>query len=151
MTALWRDKALQDALRCRWNSLRAAGAPLDIARIEAKIDAWTKHIATAKARDIKQWNNIGLWVWPNNYIGGSWADEVTYLRYWLRKRLAWLDANLSGSCPSVPAPPAVSPIAAPAYVRPRNMREPYLGRDAPDYVPIEGNVGGSLASYACPQ
>jgi hypothetical protein len=31
------------------------------------------------------------------------------------------------------------------------MREPYIGRDAPDYVPIEGNVGGSLATWACPR
>ncbi len=151
MTALWRDKALQDTLRCRWNTLRASGGPLDIARIEAKIDTWGKYIATAKTRDNNQWKNIGLWVWPNNYIGSSWANEVTYLRYWLRKRLAWLDANLSGSCPSVPAPPAVSPIASPPYVPPRNAREPYIGRDAPDYVPIEGNVGGQLATWACPR
>ena len=151
MGAFWRDASVQNALRCRWNAIRAAGAPLDIARIEAKIESWTRYISTAKTRDNNEWRNIGLWVWPNNYIGASWANEVTYLRYWLRKRLAWLDANLRGTCASVPAPPAVSPIPAPPYVPPRNARDPYPGRDAPDYVPIEGNVGGNLASWACPR
>jgi hypothetical protein len=131
MTALWRDKALQDALRCRWNTLRAAGGPLDIASIEAKIDSWSRHIATAKARDNNQWKNIGLWVWPNNYIGSSWANEVTYLRYWLRKRLAWLDANLNVNCPCVPAHHGVSHIDSRPYVAARIMREPYIGGEGP--------------------
>jgi hypothetical protein len=151
MGALWRDAGLQNALRCRWNTLRAAGGPLDITRIEAKLESWTRHIATAKARDNMKWRNIGLWVWPNNYIGATWANEVSYLRYWLRKRIAWLDANLQGSCPSVPAPAAVAGIAPPPYVAPRNAREPAPGRDAPDYVPIEGAVSGQLGAWACPR
>ena len=57
----------------------------------------------------------------------------------------------AAAAPRCPRRPRCRSIAAPPYVRPRNMREPYLGRDAPDYVPIEGNVGGSLASWACPR
>ena len=107
-----------------------------------------RHRQDPRQQPVEQRRPVGL---AQQLHRPSWANEVTYLRYWLRKRLAWLDANLSGSCPSVPAPPAVSPIASPPYVPPRNAREPYIGRDAPDYVPIEGNVGGQLATWACPR
>ena len=97
--ALLKDAEVKDSLRCRWNTLRAAGGPLDLARLEDKIAAFSRHMKTAKARDQERWRNIGAWIWPNNYIGASWTDEVTYLRYWLRKRLAWLDQSLAGTCP----------------------------------------------------
>jgi hypothetical protein len=139
------------AVRCRWNALRAAGGPLALARLEDKIEAFAKHIGKAKARDVERWKNIGFWVWPNNYIGGSWQDEVTYLRYWLRKRLGWLDGALPGQCAETPAPGPVELIPSPPKVMERNMREPFIGRDAPVYIPIEGQLPANLAPYACPR
>jgi CotH kinase protein len=149
--ALYKKPAFIAAVRCRWNALRAAGGPLALARLEEKIEAFAKHIAKAKARDVERWKNIGFWVWPNNYIGGSWQDEVTYLRYWLRKRLAWLDGALPGQCADTPEPGPVELIPAPPKVMERNMREPYIGRDAPVYIPIEGQLPANLAAYACPR
>ena len=151
MAALVNHPEFKDALRCRWNSLRAAGGPLDLERLEQKITAFSQHIGKAKARDQMRWHNIGAWIWPNNYIGGSWADEVTYLRYWLRRRLSFLDKSLPGTCAAVPAPAAVSLIAAPPKVMESNTRMPYLGRDAPVYIPIEGPLPANLASWACPK
>jgi hypothetical protein len=141
----------KDAVRCRWNSLRAPGGPLDLDHMEKTIMAFAQHISRAKARDGERWHNIGAWVWPNNYIGGTWDDEVTYLRYWLRRRLSWLDKSLTGTCPAVPAPPAVTLIASPPHVMESNTRMPYIGRDAPEYIPIEGPLPANLASWACPK
>jgi hypothetical protein len=151
LAKLVNHQEFKDALRCRWNTLRAAGGPLDIDHIEKLITAFTQHITRAKMRDQEKWQNIRMWVWPNNYMGGSWADEVTYLRYWLRRRLSWIDKSMTGVCAAVPAPPAVSLIPAPAFVKETNMRDPYLGRDAPTYIPIEGTLPANLASWACPK
>jgi hypothetical protein len=148
---LWKDPGFQNDLRCRWNTLRAAGGPLDVAHIEMLLDAFGKHIATAKARDIKRWKNIGFWVWPNNYIGATWENEVAYLRYWIHQRLAWLDKSLPGTCASVPAPSAVSKLPSPPAIEPRNAREPYAGRDAPVYIPIEGPVPAQYSTWGCPK
>jgi hypothetical protein len=149
--ALFKDPEFVQAMRCRWNGLRATGGPLDLARIDAKLAAFEKHMGQAKARDLARWRNIDLWVWPNNFIAGSWADEVKYLRYWLRRRLAWIDQNLPGQCAATPAPGPVELLPPPPKGMERNAREPYLGRDAPAYIPIEGNLPANLASWACPR
>ena len=65
-----KDAAVANQLRCRWNGSRTTG-PLDIARIEARIDAFATHLRTAKARDSAKWKNIGVYVWPNNYVGAT--------------------------------------------------------------------------------
>jgi hypothetical protein len=148
--AFFKDPAFTAAMRCRYQELRAPGGPLDVDRMEEKLAKFGKHVARAKGRDGERWKNLDLWVWPNNFIGGSWDAEVKYLRYWLRKRLAYLDRSLPGQCTSVPAPPAVAPSAAPPHMPERNEREPAPGRDAPAYVPIEGPVPTGLASWACP-
>ncbi len=33
-------------------------------------------------------------MWPNAYIGQTYADEVGYLKTWLTQRLAWMDASM---------------------------------------------------------
>jgi hypothetical protein len=148
---LFQDPSFNDDMRCRWNKIRAAGGPLDVARIDEKIDAFVKHMGAAKQRDQQRWKNIGAWIWPNNYIGGSWADEVTYLRYWLRRRITFMDASLPGRCPTVPTPAAVTPIPAPPNMMESNVRMPYPGRDAPVYVPIDTQLAGTNAVWSCPR
>jgi len=150
-----RDPTFTSELRCRWHQLRADGGPLDIKHLEGLIDAFVAHIKTAKARDATRWNNIGRLVWPNNYVGATWTDEVSYLRYWLRKRIAWMDAGgLKGACSTIPAPPAVPPIPQPPPTS-DDMRmaqatasppQFFPGQNAPTFIPL---AGGDPA-WACP-
>jgi hypothetical protein len=150
---VFEDPAFVGEARCRWQALRAPGAPLDVANIDAKIAAFAGEIAAAKRRDEARWGTVGKYVWPNNYVGATWSDEVTYLRAWIRRRLAWLDANLPGSCAGEPTPPAVAPLSYPAPVAlPRRTPEPGLPMQTPAFVPPEGTpTDASLASYACPK
>jgi hypothetical protein len=151
------DPTFQNELRCRWHELRRPGAPLDIARIESKIDAFAAHIKAAKTRDARRWGNIGKFVWPNNYIGATWEDEIAYLRFWTRKRLAWVDAKLRGQCPSIPAPPAVSAVPQPPNKPNDNRfaeamaRPPQIDptKDPPTFVPVD-NPAGIDPKWACP-
>jgi hypothetical protein len=94
---LWTDRAFQRAVRCRWQALRRG--PLSLDWMYGKIDAWVKHVAAAEARDHRRWKTIGVKLWPNPLpIPGSYAGEISYLKDWLAKRVAWLDANLPGAC-----------------------------------------------------
>jgi hypothetical protein len=147
--AIFTDPAFTGDVRCRYQQLRRPGGPLDVARVEAKIDAFGRHIERAKVRDQTRWNNIGRHVWPNNYVGPTWADEVRYLKFWFRKRLAWLDRNLPGASAAEPPPPAVAPMTAPAPAREAALRTVGSGQ-APVYIPIEGPVDPAYTSFACP-
>jgi hypothetical protein len=145
------DPAFQNDMRCRWNSLRANKGALDIARIEERIDAFVQHVKPAKARDTAKWKNIGVYVWPNNYVGATFEDEVKYLKFWIRTRLAWVDAKLPGKCPSMPAPPAVAQIEAPPSVKVDRTKEAYGGEGALrslDYVDI---LKDTSPVFSCPK
>jgi hypothetical protein len=37
-------------------------------------------------------------VWPNNFIGNTYQEEVDFLKSWIGERLAWMDANMFGTC-----------------------------------------------------
>jgi hypothetical protein len=150
------DPQFANDMKCRWYELRKPGGPLDVARIEAKIDAFAAHIKTAKARDGKKWGNIGKFVWPNNYIGATWEDEVSYLKYWIRKRLSWVDKTLKGQCMIQPMPAAVTALPQPPN-KPNDMRAleatakpPQLNvmTDPTAFIPLDG--AGVDPKLACP-
>jgi hypothetical protein len=145
---LFADPTLRSETSCRYRSLRRPGGPLDVARIEAKIDAFAKAIAPAKARDQARWKNVGVYFPPSNYVGPTWGDEVQYLKYWIRRRLAWLDTNLPGTCDAMPAPPPLSALAPPPPIKETALRT--AGAPIPVYIPIEGPVDPAYAKYACP-
>jgi hypothetical protein len=95
-TRLWGDPAFQAALKCRWLELRKG--PLAKAWLDARIDGWVAQLKDAERRDHARWPVIGMKIFPNYYSGATYADEVAWMRDWIGKRLAWLDANLPGVC-----------------------------------------------------
>ena len=77
----------------QWNQLKADGI----------FTTWLGSInAQAAALELSQANNFGRWpmlgvkVWPNPQVAGSYDGEVAYLTNWLRTRIAYLDAQLNG-------------------------------------------------------
>jgi hypothetical protein len=148
--ALWADPNLHNEMRCRYLELRKTGGPLDVARIEAKLDEFSRHTTRAKMRDQARWMNIAKYIWPNNYLGPTWADEVRYLKFWIRRRLAFLDASLPGTCSTMPNPSSVMQMTYTPPVRETVARTPICCSGAPVYIPIEGPVEPMYATWACP-
>ncbi|HEY5464226.1 MAG TPA: hypothetical protein VIJ95_13275 [Hanamia sp.] len=37
---------------------------------------------------------LNTYVWPNSEIAGTYNGEVAFLKSWLQKRIAWIDANV---------------------------------------------------------
>ncbi|MEZ5013394.1 MAG: CotH kinase family protein [Chitinophagales bacterium] len=93
-TDLYNDEAFQNLLASRWNTLRAG--PLSSDSLNAWIDAQVAYIGDAVERNEDTWNVIGNWVWPNYYVGPSYASEINYFKLWLNARLAWMDTHMPG-------------------------------------------------------
>lgn len=90
------DKDFGDRLRCRWDELRQ-GLLTDEA-LEKTIDAYADQLTEAQPRDQDRWHTIGMDVGYNHYVGDTYADEVQYLKTWVKARAAWMDGALWGTC-----------------------------------------------------
>ncbi len=86
----WWGRMLQDTvyshdLKCRWMQLR--NSTLDTAHIFHLIDSMNNYIREASVRHFAKFDSTDT-LQPN----------VDSLKWWITKRLAWLDANMPGNC-----------------------------------------------------
>jgi hypothetical protein len=86
---LMEDPAYSQQAANRWNALRQTIFHLDT--LYAKIDEFTSYIWEAQERNFQRWQILNRYVWPNNYVGGSYIAEINYLKNWIAQRTAWLD------------------------------------------------------------
>ncbi len=102
----WFDRLLEDPdykkqFKCRWTSLRKD--LLKTQNIYNWIDSVADILEVPQRRHYKQWQILGTYVWPNNYIGSTYAQEINYLKTWVRGRMNWMDKNMpnvTSSCKS---------------------------------------------------
>ncbi|WP_273566047.1 CotH kinase family protein [Maribacter halichondriae] len=99
LVPFWWERLLEDPayvaqLKERWTTLR--GSVFSEATIEAKIEEYLSAMASAGAIDknFGKWNILGSYVWPNNYVGISYNDDLGYFREWITNRLIWLDGSI---------------------------------------------------------
>jgi hypothetical protein len=93
---LLEDPDYQDLTRCRWEDYRSDA--WSNANIHATIDSIEILLAEAQIRDHIRWPRLGQYVWPNAFIGATYAEEMTFMRDWIDDRLTWLDASILGTC-----------------------------------------------------
>ena len=84
------------ATRCRWEALRSS--VLSDGQISLLIAGYVGTLAVIEARDQAKWGTLGVYIWPNYFIGDTWQEELDYLEEWLLERSQWLDATLPGIC-----------------------------------------------------
>jgi len=63
-------------------------------RVEEVIDSLTTMLADAQQRNFEAFPVLDQYVWANNYVGGSYVNEITYLKNWISDRMAWMDDRL---------------------------------------------------------
>ncbi|MGB5555263.1 MAG: CotH kinase family protein [Flavobacteriaceae bacterium] len=100
LVPFWWERLLQDPayveqLKARWNTLR--GGIFSDAALQAQIEAYQIALTKAGAIDTNfdKWNIMGSYVWPNNYVGISYTDDLGYLKGWISNRLVWLDGAIA--------------------------------------------------------
>ena len=96
----WWERLRQDTnflieAQQRWKNLRAG--PLSDQNVEFRIDSLAAVLAGGpRSRNFQRWPVLGEWVWPNNFVGATYEQELDYLKDWLRERLHWMDNATMG-------------------------------------------------------
>ena len=49
----------------------------------------------ATTRNFGKWLILGKYIWPNNFIGNKYSEEIDYLKDWIEKRLSWMDNEIN--------------------------------------------------------
>jgi hypothetical protein len=96
LVPFWWDRLLEDPsfvakVKTRWLALR--GGVFAEGSIQSKLDGYINVLDKAGALEsnFETWAVLGMYIWPNNYIGESHADEMGYMKSWIGHRLEWLD------------------------------------------------------------
>jgi hypothetical protein len=98
----WWSKLLLDPLykshlKCRWLYLRQN--ILSDAWFDTYMDSISGQLMEAQERNFTTWPILGIYVWPNPWpYPPTYEGEVSALKTWMHNRLAWLDANMPGTC-----------------------------------------------------
>jgi len=64
-------------------------------RVEEVIDSLTTLLVDAQQRNFEAYPVLDQYVWANNYVGGSYENEITYLKNWISDRMIWMDSKLA--------------------------------------------------------
>ena len=99
---LWDDETFLTAFNQRWNELRQTVFSYN--HIMNTIDSAVTVIGEAQDRNFQRWPILDEYVWPNAYVGGSYENEIDYLKDWITNRLDWMDQQLFLSVRSVQSP-----------------------------------------------
>jgi len=104
MNPFWLNRMLQDTvfannLKCRWSYLRTS--ILSDEHLMNYIDSLGTILEEPAQRNYDRWPILGVYVWPNNFIGNTYQEELTYMKNWILARTAWMDANMFGTCYSL--------------------------------------------------
>jgi len=112
-----KDKNFILALKARWKQYREGN--YSDTNIMHTVDslAMTLRIRGAADRNQQAWQIIGRSVWPNPYNGNTFDEELSYLKQWIRKRLAFMDEAIENmQLPDDPKP-AVPKNTVPVAVK----------------------------------
>lgn len=90
---LMRDQDYKMQYKARWQEVRTG--VLSDTQIMNYIDSLVAVLNEPQQRNFTQWPILDQYVWPNNYVGGSYANEVAYLKSWISDRLRWLDTEIN--------------------------------------------------------
>jgi hypothetical protein len=83
------DSTFWHAAGDRWAGLRDTQFTTE--RVYAFIDSLVVYLDEAQQRNFERWPILSEYVWPNAYVGGSYANEIAYLKNWVSKRMVWMD------------------------------------------------------------
>ena len=93
---LLEDEPFRDQMNCRWKELRETVFQTDA--ILQFIDDQAAILNEAQARNFMKWQVLGNYVWPNFFIGNTYAEEIDFLKTWITNRVNWMDENMIGQC-----------------------------------------------------
>jgi hypothetical protein len=102
---MMKDKDYRAKFVERWQELRQG--PFSSDSIMSYIDGTVNYLKDPVSRNFLKWPILGMYVWPNEFIGQTYDEEVNYLKTWISGRVRWMDDNISQASAEVEEPYAV--------------------------------------------
>ena len=96
---LFQDPDFSQRYFDRWVAFRKG--PLATSTMLSFVDATAAYLEESQVRNFQKWPVLGVELWPNWFVGPTYASEIAFMKDWIVGRMAWIDAR-------VPAPPVFS-------------------------------------------
>ena len=96
---IFTDPVFRNRLAKRWNELKQS--VFNLSEIMGYMDQTILSINQARERNFVQWPILGVYQWPEYYVGQTYEDEVLYLKGWIIRRHGWIDTNLPTNYSSI--------------------------------------------------
>ena len=93
---MMKDRIFSNSLNCRWHELRSSVFSNE--HIFGYIDSLVNELHGPVTKNFKKWPVLGSYIWPNIFIGNTYAEEISHLKTWLLNRLAWMDVYIPVEC-----------------------------------------------------
>ncbi len=90
-TRLFQDPAFTARFASRWRELRASGA---IDSLQKLVVSRASHLSVVQKKNFERWPILSTYVWPNQFVMGSYDQEVFVMRLWLEERIRWMDTEI---------------------------------------------------------
>ncbi|HTH48702.1 MAG TPA: CotH kinase family protein [Candidatus Limnocylindria bacterium] len=142
---LFQDPDFSQRYTDRWLSLRTN--VLATANVLALVSGYTNQLAEAQQRNYVKWPILGTYVWPNYYVGKTYADEIGFLKQWITGRLGWIDSTMVG-WPSLSVPQGYYPGGTTVTLKATNTI--YYTLDGTDPRAPGGSLSATAARYSTP-
>lgn len=104
---LLQDKNFMEKVKTRWVELRKN--QFSLKTINTFVDSIALHLSESQVRNFVRWPILSTYVWPNAYVGGSYTNEITYLKKWIADRIYWIDIELTGTSLGISNNDMISP------------------------------------------
>jgi hypothetical protein len=88
---LYRDGRFRRGMAARWRELRARGLRRHVLRT---VDRSERALRGSLDSNFRRWPVLDRRIWPNPAVRGSYRAETRFLRWWLKRRIAWIDRNV---------------------------------------------------------
>jgi hypothetical protein len=85
------DPVFADAVASRWEEKKASLYEA----INSNIQDNATLLEDAQQYNFLFWDILGIYVWPNRIVTGSYSGEISEMVNWLNSRYAWMDANIN--------------------------------------------------------
>lgn len=93
---LMEDAYFENEVICRWNEMREVILNEDA--INQFIDSTINVMGESIDHNFVRWPILGVYFWPNYYIGDTYEEEIDILKNWISERLTWMGNRWDGQC-----------------------------------------------------
>tara|TARA_B100000614_G_scaffold43904_1_gene36882 strand:- start:4943 stop:6349 length:1407 start_codon:yes stop_codon:yes gene_type:complete len=93
---LLEDQKFVDKLKLRWNDLRSNTlSNINIIQMINNYYNFLNNETDIVEKNFYKWRILGIYIWPNSFIGNNYDQEINFLKIWIENRLNWLDDSIN--------------------------------------------------------